>query len=206
MGFFSAGASRWLVCSLLASIAYAAPGNISITGRDGLTVAVAPNGAYTITAPVSGWAFAGSVGQTLIGMDIQRGTDTVGGDYSEIVFDFYSDAWRHAAIRAYTTAPAVVFTATATWGGPNSFSFPSLTQYPITLHRIAFSGTFAFPTFFGTSEDSPWVGFDASFHTAILSPLVHFMVVSSAVSRKGELQSGISSKIAALPVGFTHQT
>lgn len=136
---------------------------------------------------------------------MDSGFDAAGGLYNEITFDFVTDAPRHAAIRTYVTSRSVLFTVNLPSGGPNSFSFPTLTSYPAGLHSIAFAGTFGFPTFTGSDPESPWVSFDAAYHTAILSPAAHFMVANTGVSA-GRLSSGISPKIATLPAGFTQKT
>ncbi len=155
--------------------------------------------------PSPGWSFAGTVGAPVSNLAIDSGVDTAGGPYNEVTFDFLTDAPRHAAIRAYLSSRSVMFTFSLPSGGPNSFSFPTLTSYPAGLHTMAFAGTFGFPTFQGSDPESPWVAFDAAYHTAILSPATHFMVASTG-SSNGQLSSGISSQIAALPAGFAQQT
>ncbi len=190
------------VFSLLAG-AWGAPA-ASIFGANGLAVNVLPSGSYTITMPSPGWTFAGGVNYPLSNLAIDSGVDA-GGLYSEISFDFVSDAARHAAIRCYQSSRSVLFTATLPSGGPNSFSFPNLTSYPAGLRTLGFAGTFGYPTFQGSDTESPWVAFDAAYHTAILSPASHFMVASTGVTG-GQLYSGISTQIAMLPPGFTQQT
>lgn len=149
--------------------------------------------------------FSGSVGVSLSNLTISSGFDKAGGSYNELAFDFVTDAPRHAAIRTYTNSRSVLFTNTLPTGGPNSFAFPNFNRYPAGLHNIAFAGTFGYPTFGGSDSESPWVAFDAAFHTAILSPATHFMVAATGASN-GLLSSGISAQIAALPAGFSHQT
>ena len=178
----------------------------SISGSSGLTVAVSPDGSYQIAVPNPAWQFGGSVGSSLSNLSTQSGTDAIGGAYSEITFDFRTDAQRHASIRCYFASATVLFTVSLPAGGPNTFSFPSLTVYPHGLSHIAFSGTFAAPTFQGTNDESPWVSFDSSMNTAILSPASHFMVARTGLLANGQLGSGISTKIASLPAGFTQQT
>jgi hypothetical protein len=203
MGSISQALPRWLAFLFMPLVAASAA---TTMGRDGLTVTVSPNGAYEIAVPGPAWHFSGTVGTGLLGLTVQSGTDATGGAYREISFDFYSTAWRHGSIRNYAAVRAVLFTLTTQWGGPNSVTFPLFSQYPRTLRHIAFAGTFAYPTFFGSDEESPWIGFDSQYRTAILSPLTHFMVASTAAAAAGPLGSGISSRIAAVPAGFTQQT
>jgi hypothetical protein len=178
----------------------------SITGNAGLQVTVSPDGSYEILAPDPGWRFAGTLGTSLSNLSAQSGTDAIGGAFSEISFDFRTDAQRHAAIRAYFASRSILFTVVLPSGGPNTFSFPDFTAYPQGLSHIAYDGTFAYPTFQGWCDESPWIAFDSAFNTAILSPASHFMVARTAILPAGDLVSGISPKIAALPAGFTHQT
>lgn len=178
---------------------------VTISGPDGLTVSVESNGTYNVLKPDLGWQFEGSIGVALSNLTVGFGADGANG-YSEISFDFQSDAPRHAAIRAYSNTPAVLFTATAGSGAPNTFRFPNWTAYPQNLFLLSYSGAFAPPIFGGSASDSPWIFFDSSRNTFILSPAKNFMVASTAWGPNGELGSGISPQIAALPAGFQHQT
>lgn len=177
----------------------------TVGGSGGLTVSVSPDGSYTVFLPSAGWTFSGSIGTPVSKLALNSGSDAAGGLYNEIAFDFLTDAPRHAAIRTYSASRSVLFTVSLPSGGPNSFAFPALTGYPAGLHSIAFAGTFGFPTFTGSDTESPWISFDAAYHTAILSPAAHFMVASTGVSG-GVLSSGISPQIATLPAGFTQQS
>ena len=179
---------------------------VSIVGNAGLTVTVSADGSYEIAVPNPAWRLAGSIGGSPSNLAVLSGIDAAGGAYSEISFDFCTDAQRHAAIRTYVASPAVLFTVSLPSGGPNTFSFPTLTVYPKGLSHIAFSGTFAFPTFQGWNDESPWVSFDSAMNTVILSPASHFMVARTCFTPAGELASGVSLKITSLPVGFTQQT
>ncbi len=177
----------------------------TISGAAGLTVTVQSSGAYTIDVPTPGWHFGGQTGFSVSNIDTGTGADAMG-PYQEISFDFQSDAARHATIRAWYNQKAVLFTVSNPSDAPNSFSFPTWSQYPNGTGHIAFAGSFGYPTFFGNSEDSPWVSFDSDANTFVLSPVAHAMVASTAVGPNGALMSGISPRIATLPAGFSHQT
>jgi hypothetical protein len=179
---------------------------VTIAGPSGLTVSVSADGSYAISLPNPAWQFSGTIGSPLMNLAITSGTDNAGGAFSEIAFDFYTDAPRHAAIREYSGSPAILFTVSLRSGGPNTFSLPAFTVYPQGLSHIAFSGTFAAPTFQGWNDESPWVSFDSSYNAVILSPASHFMVAQTTVLPSGTLVSGISTQIASLPAGFTQQT
>ena len=177
----------------------------TIPGAPGLTVTVESSGAYNIAIANPAWNFGGRTGFPLFNISSASGTDAMG-PYNEISFDFQSDAPRHAAIRAYFNQKAVLFSAGNPFDSPNTFSFPSLSQYPKGLGHIAYAGMFAYPTFYGYGDDGPWISFDSAANTFVLSPVSHAMVATTGLGPGGDLVSGISSKIATLPHGFTHQT
>jgi len=195
-----------LVFSGLVPIAAAAIQGVSVGADPGLMATVFSNGSYEIVAANPAWRFAGRIGGIPSNLSAQSGTDAAGGAYSEISFDFRTDAPRHAAIRAYLASPSVLFTVSLPSGGPNTFSFPDLTVYPSGLNHIAYDGTFAAPTFQAWNGESPWICFDSQWNTVILSAASHFMVAQTAVLAAGDLASGVSPQIASLPAGFTQQT
>ncbi|PWU06902.1 MAG: hypothetical protein C5B51_11165 [Terriglobia bacterium] len=177
----------------------------NIGGAAGLAVSVDPSGTYEVYVADLGWRFSGSIGAPLVNVAVASGGDAAG-NYSEISFDFVSDAARHAAIRAYGNHQTLLFTVTSPNGSPNSFSFPKWNQFPRNLDRLTYAGIFAPPSFNSSSDESPWIFFDSSANAFILSPAANFMASQTGYSANGELQSGISPKIAALPQGFQHQT
>src|ERR1044071_8838152 len=77
---------------------------VAISGAEGLVVTVSANGSYEIATPSPVWKFAGTVGFPLRNLTSQNGWDAVGGAYSEISFDFFSYAPRHASIRSYSAS------------------------------------------------------------------------------------------------------
>jgi len=177
----------------------------TIAGANGLTASVDPNGTYYLWVPSTGWYFGGKIGAALNNISVATSADSIGG-YSEISFQFQTDAARTAAIRLYGNRQLVLFTATATAGGPNTFSFPNWTNYPHPLSQLTYTGIFAAPAFHSASNDGPWVFFDSSANTFIISAATHFMVSTTGWGPNGELSSGISSQIATLPAGFSHRT
>ena len=176
---------------------------VTISGF-GLTVTVDPSGSYDLSLVSGSWHFDGNIGQALQNVAIGTGADALG-NYSEITFDFQSDAARHAGIRAYGTRPAVLFSMSYPSGGPNTFHFPNWTVYPGNLNHLTFNGIFAPPAFFSYSAESPWVFFDTTSHASfILSPAANFMSASTLWGAKGEMGTGIDASITSLPQGFSH--
>lgn len=168
-------------------------------------MAVDPAGGYGVKVPALAGEFHGDIGAPLANLTLNTGVDGAGA-YQEIAFDFTTDAPRHAAMRAYTSRPAVLFLAQAPAGAPNTFTFPAWSQYPGKLNHVTYSGIFAPPSFSGLAEESPWVFFDGAYNTFILSPAANFMTASTRWGARGEMSGGISAQIASLPAGFEHRT
>jgi hypothetical protein len=168
-------------------------------------VSVDSGGSYEVLVPDLNWRFSGAIGFHLANVIVSTGADSLGA-FQEVAFDFQSDAARHAAIRSYTERPAVLFTVNCSSPAPNSFSFPNFGEFPRNLDHLAFSGIFAVPSFGNLASESPWVFFDPSANTFILSPAGNFMTASTAWGPQGELASGIAAQIATLPQGFQHRT
>jgi hypothetical protein len=188
---------------LLAVPAFSA---VSIVGAGNIAVSVDSNGTYSVTVPDLAWSFNGSVGASLTNLQTGSGADGSGG-YSEISFNFQTDAGRRASIRSYHDRPAVLFVmSNPTSVAANTLAFPSFTQYPRNFDHVTFSGTFAPPSFWAYASDSPWVFFDPSGNTFILSAAANFMTASTTWGAHGEMSSGISADISTLPGGFEHRT
>src|ERR1035438_1827349 len=70
---------------------------------------------------------------------------------------------------------------------------------------MTFEGEFSQPDFTNFNGDSPWVYFDGSANTFVLSPASDYM--TTATVRNGTtIATGISGQIANLPAGLTHKT
>jgi len=196
---------RFLLAAFLVSLLPAAAAT-SIVGAQGLTVTVDPSGSYSVQVSSPSWVFSGNIGQPLSNVASADGTDA-NGSYSEVSFDFQTDAPRHAAIRAYWNQAAVLFTMAAPSGGPNTLSFPDFQQTPAAaMNHLAFSDDFGGPLFNSLPGGSPWVFFDGAGNTFVFSAATHFMVAGSYWgSATGRITANISSQISALPAGFSHQ-
>jgi hypothetical protein len=189
-------------------LALVIPGHSAVTvvGSGNISVTVDPSGSYSVEVPELTWNFSGTVGVPLNNLQTGSGADALGG-YSEISFDFQNGVARHGSIRTYREHPDVMFTMSYPLSGAaNTFAFPNFAQYPRNLDHLTFSGTFAPPSFWAFASDSPWIFFDTSGRTFILSPAANFMTASTAWGPNGELSSGISPDIRVLPRGFEHRT
>lgn len=166
---------------------------------------VQSSGAWQVTASALGWTFSGSVGAAT-GITTQSGSDALG-SYTETTFTFRSGA-RRGGIRVYDSASAVVFTDTYVTAAANSSPFPTFTGYPDLAHQLSHSdcfGRFQFNTFAGAS-DSPWVFFDGSGNTFVLSAADHFQEAQTSQASGGAIAAGVIGSIATLPAGYTRKT
>jgi hypothetical protein len=194
------------ICFCLAFAAVIPTANAaSIGGANGLSINLDANGTYGISVPSLAWSFSGTVGAPAANVGVTTGADSLGA-YSELDFDFVTDTTRHASIRSYSNHAVVLFSVTNWASAANSFMFPNLTQYPDQLNHLSFNGTFAPPAFSALAPESPWVFFDSSANTFILSPAANFSTAAGTQGANGQLASGISSRIATLPAGFQHRT
>ena len=192
--------------SLFVFLAIPAFSSVTIVGSGNIAVTVDSSGVYSVTVPDLTWTFSGNLGTALSNVQINSSADGLGG-YSEISFDFQAGVARHAAIRSYQNHPDVLFRiGQPTADAANTLAFPSFTQYPKNFDHVTFEGTFAPPTFWDFSTDSPWIFFDHSGNSFIVSAAANFMTATTSWGPNGELSSGISTAIATLPKGFEHRT
>ena len=193
---------------VLSSLFLAIPAysSVTIVGSGNIAVTVDSSGTYSVTVPDLAWTFSGNIGTPLSNLQTSSSADGLGG-YSEISFDFQAGVARHAAIRSYQNHPDVLFRLSQPAAdAPNTLTFPNFTQYPKNFDHVTFEGTFAPPSFWDFSTDSPWIFFDQTGNSFILSAAANFMTATTVWGPNGELSSGISTAIATLPKGFEHRT
>lgn len=192
--------------SLVVAFAGTSSAQLTISGLNGLTASLSTNGSYSLNLPVAGWQVGGFLPGHPSSSTIVTGSDNLG-DYQEISFNYSTGASnRYASIRAYTGRPMVLFAITYLNGSANTAPFPAFSSYPSGLLHLSYNGMFAFPAFDALLPDSPWIFFDGSANTFIVSPASDYMAAATTSGPKGEIQAGISNQIATLPVGMTHRT
>ena len=183
-------------------------------GSTGIAVTVDPSGPYSITVQDPAWVFAGDVGQPLANIVTNVGSDNIG-PYQEITFSYsVSDSAtgapatvaRQGGIRTYCNKPVVLFTSTYADAASNTAPFPQLTAYPQGLSHLTYNGGFGHFSFSQFGTDSPWLFFDADANAFLLSPASDFMVAKTTFGSNQEIITGIDTRIASLPQGFSHQT
>ena len=148
----------------------------------------------------------GNVGTSASDARIGTGTDNLGA-YQELAFDYIAGtATRSASIRAYGNRPLVMFALIYTTGSANTSQFPVFSTYPGNLLHLSYNGLFSSPAFSVLTPESPWIFFDGSGNTFIVSPASDYMIAATTLGSAMEIQAGISSQIKALPAGMTHRT
>src|SRR5229473_3118289 len=183
-------------------------GSCSTTEADssaGIDASLDSCGAYQIIVPSLSWTFGGNLGQTPTNIVVNTGSDGVGA-YTEINFNYSQGGQRTGSIRVYQAELTVLFKVGYVQAASNLAPFPTLTTYPQKLKHLAYQGTFGLFTFSSLAADSPWVFFDSSGNTFVLSPASDFMVANTLQGTGGSISSGISPQITSLPAGFSHQT
>ncbi|OON80528.1 CBM35 domain-containing protein [Streptomyces tsukubensis] len=187
----------------VAAVGEASAGVVRPTALRG---AVNGSGTWQVSATVLGWTFGGSVGSAATGITTRSGSDAVGA-YTETTFTFQAGA-REGGIRVYDGASCVVFTDTYVKSGANSGPFPTFSQYPKLArqlsHRDCF-GRFQFNSF-TSAADSPWVFFDDSGNTFLLSAASHFQDARTTQASNGSIAVGVLGSISTLPAGYTRRT
>jgi hypothetical protein len=178
---------------------------LSIAGYGGSTISVWPDGRYAVNVQDKNWTFSGATGTGISNARIINGADNLG-PYQEIRFDYaIGPSLRTAGIRAASLRPVVLFSLNWANDAPNSSPFPVFQQYP-QLQHLGYNDLFAYPDFSTLPTNSPWVWFDGSANTFILSAASDYMVSSTDMLSGGVIAAGISPKIATIPAGLTHRT
>ena len=178
---------------------------LTVAGHNQVSATLATDGTWSIFIPGSNWKFGGNVGATVSAATINTGVDNLGA-YRELAF-FYSlsTSSRNASIRVYSDSPVILFSVTYDTVSPNVSPFPAIATYPATSH-LSFNGQFSAPDFTNLHLDSPWVYFDASANTFILSSASDHMTSATVRQSDNSITAGISTRIATIPAGFTHRT
>jgi len=161
-------------------------------------------GTYKLTATAVGWSFAGNVAGPMTNVITEDITDGIGTG-KEISFT-YVDAGGgdvKACIRVYASRPVAVFDLTIPDAATNTPSmFPAFTTLPQNLHAFSHrESVFAGPNFGLTPGGMPWVMFDDSARTWILSPASHFLASRMSGDGKRLAATGLNPAIQYIPAG-----
>ena len=173
----------------------------------GITLAVDPDGSFSVASREPAFAFGGTVGVPVAGIVLGVGKDGAG-EYHKISFNYSTVSGPVASsIRAYYHRPIVIFSTTLLSAAANGPLFPTISKFPQGMYRFAFQFTYLYQYGpWSVGPDSPWSFFDASGNTFIVSPASHFPIAATTQSADNFIVAGINSAIPALPAGFTQET
>ncbi len=177
----------------------------TVDSATGISMSVSRDGTYTIQLDDRPWTFSGTVTGGATAIRRSSGTDNVG-DFQEIAFDERAGAMRHLGIRTWSSHPGVLFTQVVPTPCANPPAFPRFSTFPSLPYNLSFGGIWFGAHFDLTGREGPWVFFDASAETAVLSPAANFMVAKLHRGAGGEIESSIDGAIATLPKGHSHST
>ena len=168
----------------------------------------AAKGMYELKLDHLNWVLGGSVPGPIANVKTGQGEDALG-RYEQTAF-----SWNEAQIpltgfiRVYRDRQLVVFSQTCgtALDLPPS-AFPDFTNIPAGLNVFSHGlRTFAPPQFAASASSTPWLLFDDSANSCIISPASHFMVASMVGDGKNRVASGFNPNLRGLPAGFTQAT
>jgi hypothetical protein len=168
-----------------------------------VTVTFNADGAYQVRYEGTPWVLRGTLGEKPEQVTRTSGTDALG-------------AWREvdartetqvAAIRVYADRPVVLFRDKRLVDGKNADVFPVFKALPAGLMKFSYGvNTFAKFQFGELGGEGPWVLYDGTGRTMVLSPADHFLVADMTAGPDGVNAGALDAKIATLPKGFEHGT
>jgi hypothetical protein len=170
-------------------------------GNVGTSATVATSGAYSVTFRTPNWTFAGNLGAPATGISVATGSDNLGA-FSETKFSYTAGGLRNGRIRVYQNTPVVVFGESSAASVANTRNFPKLTTAPNVAYHLTYGPVFIDYSMSAFHAESPFVFFDASANTYIISGASHFMNTETAQVGNGGVVSGIQANVATLPAGF----
>jgi hypothetical protein len=189
---------------LVAGLATSLPA-VEISSRAGLTVSIDESlGAYAITYGPRDWKFSGRLAHVPTEINTTRGTNSIGA-YNEIS---WADGFLlNDNVKIYDAQPVALFTITCSQPTKNyAADFPNFNSFP-KLHHFSFRETvFAKPHFSLETNATPWLLFDDSANTAIISPADNFLIASMHGDGTNKISSGMNVKVHDLPGNFSHST
>jgi hypothetical protein len=164
-------------------------------------------GHWSVTLGSPAWTFGGALGVGAADLTSSSGRDAIGA-YHETGFAFRDGAARKGAIRVYDQAPIVMFRQQILADTANRNPFPTIATLPNTAHHLSYiDQQFSPYSFSSFGPDSPWIFFDDTGHTFILSAATHFMNAAIAQDdATSPIRCGIDSDVTMLPAGFESDT
>ncbi len=163
------------------------------------------NGSYHLKFLRTGWVLRGKLPRAVEEVSSHAEDDKIGA-FHEISLTFLGGA-RAASIRLYDSQPIALLEDRWQFAGANEKPFPVFEALPSHLGWLSYQrkefGTY---TFGRLEPEGPWVLFDDSRNTIVISPADHFQISRMERHARGTAESRILSSVGTLPAGFTHGT
>ena len=160
------------------AMAAAPPQTLKISGASAqLQVTVSPSiGSYAVAFKPFHWSFGGTVGKPITQAIVKSGTDA-NGPWREIAFTWPGAPANPAFIRCYSKKPLIEFNLNIHGPAHAPFPvFPAFTTFPQGLFHLSFTNHAFFPPgFYLAHTATPWILFNHTFATVVMSPLHSFM-------------------------------
>lgn len=170
-----------------------------------IAVSFSRAGSYSITNLATHWTLQGNLPGKILSLRVTNDSDELGA-YRQIDAAYDGGA-RTASIRLYRDHSTVLLLDAHKGADPNNAPFPQFAALPSGLKRFSYAVTTFGPFEFGKlGSQGPWLLFDQSRNTMVLSPADHFLVSDLEETPDGQVRSGIDPQITSLPAGFTHRT
>ncbi len=163
----------------------------------------ADSGHYEVLRTDLGWRLEGELGGNAEPAKIRTGTDGAGA-YREIDFVRAGGTRFEGVIRLYDAKSVVWFRARYAGGcSGNGIEFPQLTLTGPDVHAFSYQDrTFAPPTFGAAPTATPWLLFDDSARSMVISPASEFMVSGMTGSPAAGFGVALDPKVRRVPAGF----
>lgn len=164
-------------------------------------------GEYSVSAASMHWYFKGTVSHALHNIQTIQANDSIG-SYTETSFEWETTIPYKARIKWYKKTPVLLFSLTLPKGSLIAPPpFPSFTSFPLLMHTFSFNDdNFAPPQFKLNQTSTPWLFFNDSLQSYIISPASDFIIAKMMGDNKSNISSSLNEEVKNLPDNFTHST
>ena len=165
-------------------------------------------GTYTIRFPREGLVFGGKLPGPAEHVAVANGSDALG-QYQSTTFQWHQNAATLiGSIRSYRGRPCVLFSVKTTAPAPAADAvFPRLTRLPVMPYHLSYANHVMTPHTFKLAQTStPWIFFNASRLTWVMSPASSAMVSQMTGNGVNLAADKLNPGIRNVPAGFSHGT
>jgi len=190
--------SLWIFSTLvflIMSQGARAAASFSMHSDQGLSVNSGINGFYEVRAEHQNWVFQGILENVSQPPLTQAGVDQLGSFQRFSYADILNPGLTYS-ITLYLNRPVVLFSEKGTGIDAKKFRFPLFNKYPKNLKTLSYKRQDFSPYVFNLSGDAPWVFFNDTAETFILSPANHFMISNNFAGQDQSLSTGIEPQVS----------